>query len=87
MPAHRIRLRLCGPLATPLHSGTLFGHLCWAKRLREGEAALTDWLAALPESPLLLSDAVPHDHLPRPLLQPGDRAEPTTGESRQAFLH
>jgi CRISPR-associated protein Csm4 len=86
MPAYRIRLRLQGPLATPLHSGTLFGHLCWAKRLREGEAALTSWLAALPESPLLLSDALPRDCLPRPLLQPGDRPEPATGESRQDFL-
>ena len=86
MPAYRIRLRLQGPLATPLHSGTLFGHLCWAKRLRAGEAALTSWLAALPESPLLLSDAVPRDHLPRPLLQPGDRPEPAAGESRRDFL-
>lgn len=86
MPAYRIRLRLHGPLATPLHSGTLFGHLCWAKRLREGEAALTAWLAALPELPLLLSDALPRDQLPRPLLQPGDRPEPAAGESRQDFL-
>lgn len=86
MPAYRIRLRLRGPLATPLHSGTLFGHLCWAKRLREGDSALTAWLAALPESPLLLSDALPHDHLPRPLLQPGDCPEPAAGESRCDFL-
>ncbi|HRY15555.1 MAG TPA: hypothetical protein P5330_06750 [Candidatus Competibacteraceae bacterium] len=86
MPAYRIRLRLRGPLATPLHSGTLFGHLCWAKRLHEGDAALTAWLAALLESPLLLSDALPRDHLPRPLLQPDDRLEPAAGESRQDFL-
>lgn len=86
MPTYRIRLRLHGPLATPLHSGTLFGHLCWAKRLREGDAALTAWLAALPESPLLLSDALPRDHLPRPLLQPGDRPEPAASESRWDFL-
>lgn len=39
------------------------------------------------ESPLLLSDALPRDHLPRPLLQPGDRPEQAAGESRQAFLH
>ncbi len=86
MPAYRIRLRLQGPLATPLHSGTLFGHLCWAKRLREGEAALVAWLAALPEAPLLISDALPYDQLPRPLLQPGDRPELAKGESRQDFL-
>lgn len=86
MPAYRIRLCLHGPLATPLHSGTLFGHLCWARRLKEGEAALTDWLAALPDSPLLLSDALPRDHLPRPLLQPGDPPALVAGESRQDFL-
>ena len=86
MPAYRIRLRLCGPLATPLHSGTLFGHLCWAKRLRESEAALVAWLVGLPESPLLLSDALPHGQLPRPLLQPGDRPESAVGESRLDFL-
>jgi CRISPR-associated protein Csm4 len=84
---YRIRLCLHGPLATPLHSGTLFGHLCWVKRLRESDTALTTWLAALSESPLLLSDALPRDHLPRPLLQPGDRPEQAAGESRQAFLH
>lgn len=87
MSAYRIRLRLHGPLATPLHSGTLFGHLCWAKRLRESDAALTTWLAALPEAPLLLSDALPRDQLPRPLLQPGERPESAASESRQAFLH
>lgn len=86
MSAYRIRLTLQGPIATPLHSGTLFGHLCWAKRLCESDAALTAWLAALPESPLLLSDALPHDQLPRPLLQPGDRPELAAGESRPAFL-
>jgi CRISPR-associated protein Csm4 len=87
MPAYRIRLHLQGPLATPLHSGTLFGHLCWAKRLHEGEAALIDWLAALPESPLLLSDALPQDQLPRPLLLPGERPESAASESRRDFLH
>ena len=87
MPAYRIRLRLQGPLATPIHSGALFGHLCWAKRLHEGETALIEWLAALPESPLLLSDALPHDQLPRPLLLPGERPESVTSESRRDFLH
>lgn len=86
MPAYRIRLHLQSPLATPLHSGTLFGHLCWAKRLCEGEKALTDWLAMLPESPLTLSDALPRDQIPRPLLQTSERPEPAAGESRQDFL-
>lgn len=86
MPAYRIRLCLQGPLATPLHSGTLFGHLCWAKRLREGEAALVAWLEKLTNAPFTLSDALPRDQLPRPLVQPTDRPEPAAGESRQDFL-
>ena len=86
MPAYRIRLRLRGPLVTPLHSGTLFGHLCWAKRLREGEAALVGWLKALPDAPFVLSDGLPRGRLPRPLLQPADRPTPPAGESRRDFL-
>lgn len=71
MAAHyRVRLKLRGPVATPLHSGTLFGHLCWALRNLKGEASLTHWLKELPEAPLLISDAFPAGFLPRPLLKP-----------------
>jgi CRISPR-associated protein Csm4 len=72
MPLHRFRLALDGPLGTPLTSGTLFGHLCWARLRLAGEAALTAWLAALRDgaSRFLLSDAFPADLLPRPLLPP-----------------
>lgn len=85
MPDYRVRLRLQGPLATPLQSGTLFGHLCWALRWRDGEGALTDWLAALEDRPLLLSDAFPAGCLPRPLLAPAPLPEPRGGESRNDF--
>ncbi len=70
MALHRVRIRLRAPLGTPLHSGTLFGHLCWAKRETEGEATLRDWLDALPSSPWMLSDGFPADRLPKPLLKP-----------------
>lgn len=72
MPLYRFRLALEGPLGTPLSSGTLFGHLCWAKLRLAGEAALTAWLAALREGRgrFLLSDSFPKGHLPRPLLPP-----------------
>lgn len=72
MPFWRLTLRLQGPLGTPLTSGTLFGHLCWAMLRREGEAALERLLTAIDagEHTLRLSDAVPRDHLPRPLLRP-----------------
>jgi CRISPR-associated protein Csm4 len=64
----RVRLRLKAPLGTPLSSGTLFGHLCWAKRAADGEEALVAWLASLPEQPWALSDGFPHDRLPFPML-------------------
>lgn len=77
MPLHRIRLRLDGPLGTPLSSGTLFGHVCWAMLRRQGEAALEAWLAALSagETRFLLSDAVPKGLLPRPVLPQAPVAE------------
>lgn len=85
MADYRVRLTLEGPIATPLHSGTLFGHLCWARHYLEGEIALEQWLEELPEQPLMISDAFPADHLPRPLLPPGDRPVPNAGEDRRAF--
>lgn len=87
MADYRVHLTLRGPLATPLHSGTLFGHLCWAFRYQQGEAALTRWLAELPAAPLLLSDAFPTDQLPRPRLAPADRPAEQLGESRADFVN
>jgi CRISPR-associated protein Csm4 len=72
---YRVRFRLVSPLATPLHSGTLFGHLCWAWRYRWGEASLAEWLCSLPSAPFLISDGFPRDYLPRPIL----RAKPDVG--------
>ncbi len=86
MADFRLRLTLTSPLATPPHSGTLFGHLCWIKRYRDGEQALGDWLAEQVEQPLLLSDALPADHLPRPLLGPMGRPEQRADESRTEFI-
>lgn len=93
MPLYRVRLSLSGPLATPLTSGTIFGHLCWAKR--DGcatEAAFAGWLHDLAEQPWAVSDGFPADHLPRPLLAtsaaaghraPDDRAKE---RARRGFL-
>jgi CRISPR-associated protein Csm4 len=81
MPAtYRIRFRLASPLATPLHSGTLFGNLCWAWRYLHGEASLGKWLCSLPEDPFLISDGFPAGMLPRPLLKPARRRVHTLGE-------
>ena len=65
---YRIRFRLASPLSTPLHSGTLFGNLCWAWRYLYGEEDLGRWLCGLAEDPFLISDGFPADQLPRPVL-------------------
>lgn len=69
---YRFRLHIPAsvPFGTPPTSGTIFGHLCWALRAREGRAALVDFLRELPEKPVAVSDLLPADHLPRPLLAP-----------------
>lgn len=77
MSLFRVRLRLNAPLGTPPSSGTLFGHLCWARREAAGEPALVAWLDTLPEQPWALSDAFPANRLPFPMLPsvPPDRPE------------
>lgn len=69
----RVKLKLESALRTPLHSGTLFGQLCWAFRALRGERELVNWLQAQREEPLLVSDAMPRDYLPRPMLAPMGR--------------
>jgi CRISPR-associated protein Csm4 len=78
MELRRFRLRLdpASPFGTPPTSGTLFGHLAWAKRRRAGREALRAWLARLPREPFALSDLLPADHLPRPLLAPAASVGP-----------
>lgn len=79
MPHYLVRLQLLSPLGTPLHSGTLFGHLCWAWRETggsDGEKSLTDWLESLSSRPFLISDGLPAGWLPRPLLDPWPRKPP-----------
>jgi len=75
MRFYEITLTPRSPVATPFHSGTLFGHLCWAYRYRAGEAALVEWLDRFTERPLLLSDALPAGYLPRPLVAPVGRTQ------------
>ncbi len=84
MAVFRVRLTLLSPIATPLCSGTLFGHLCWAWREvgPAGGPTLAEWLDGLEGDPFLISDGFPAGWLPRPLLEP--RLRPTPPEDKGA---
>lgn len=73
MPYYRITITALSPLGTRLVSGTVWGHLAWAIRYLEGEAALKGWLSQQQEEPWLLSSFMPAGMLPRPLLKPSLR--------------
>lgn len=70
---------------TPLVGDTLFGQVCWALREGWGEVRLGELLEGYLEgSPfLVLSDAFPHGHLPRPqvpgrfVFRPGEEHDPS----------
>lgn len=70
---------------TPPKGDSLFGQLCWAVRQRFGEdrlrALLDGYTAGRPF--LVVSDALPAGHLPRPAL-PGHWFEPIEGADRKA---
>jgi CRISPR-associated protein Csm4 len=70
---------------TPPKGDSLFGQLCWAVRHRFGENRLAALLACYTtgEPFLVVSDALPADHLPRPVL-PGHWFAPIAGADRKA---
>jgi CRISPR-associated protein Csm4 len=82
MRTYRLTFHLRGPFLTPWQADTLFGHLCWALRWREGPEALADLVARYEagDPPILLSNGFPGDWLPRPVFplrlgRAGSRAE------------
>lgn len=64
----KITIALASPLGTPLTGDSLFGQLCWAIRLRHGEARLGALLDGYTSGRpfAILSDAFPSGYLPRP---------------------
>lgn len=80
MRTFKLTLRPESAFGTPLAGDTLFGHLCWALRWRQGEAGLTALLKGYTRGQpfVVLSDALPAGLLPRPnlpasrLLRAGD---------------
>lgn len=70
MPLYRAVIAPEGPLASPLHSDTLFGAFCWSWLRRYGRESLegeiiTPSLDGKP--PVIFSNGFPHDVLPLPL--------------------
>ncbi len=63
-------LSLQSAFGTPPKGDTLFGQLCWAARNRFGKARLDELLFGYTQGRpyLVVSDALPAGHLPRPLL-------------------
>ncbi|MCL1824422.1 MAG: CRISPR-associated protein Csm7 [Betaproteobacteria bacterium] len=72
MKTFRITLRLLSALGTPLAGDTLFGQLCWILRRQHGNERLNSLLQGYTERQpfAVISDALPHGHLPLPSLPP-----------------
>jgi CRISPR-associated protein Csm4 len=69
MDTYKLILRQRSPTLTRWQADTLFGHLCWTLRYRDGAKVLREFLARYEagEPPLLLSNGFPGDLLPRPI--------------------
>lgn len=82
----RARLRVRSGLGTPLSAATLWGHMAWGYRYRHGESSFRDWLRSFEggEPPLVLSEPMLAEHLPRPRLPPHRREFAEAGEFRRA---
>jgi len=74
MDHYRITIVPETAFGTPVLGDTLFGHLCWAMRYREGSEALETFLNEQEQAPrILLSDGFIEAVLPRPVLTPVPR--------------
>lgn len=72
MKSYRLDVTPRSAWGSPLQADTLFGHLCWALRYTQGEPRLRDFLHAFDDTPppLVLSNGLPEDFLPRPGFPP-----------------
>jgi len=77
MAKYKLIITPCSPFQTPLHSDTLFGHICWALRYLKGENELLKFLKTFDDKnvPLILSSGFPNDFLPMLVLRPLSIAE------------
>lgn len=83
MQTWRARLSPQSAFGTPPKGDTLFGQLCWAARNRFGESRLNELLDGYVQGHpyAVVSDALPADHLPRPVL-PTDWYSDTGGDRK-----
>jgi len=74
-----MQLELRSAIATPLAADTLWGHIAWGIRWRDGESALRRWLERYDagDPPLVLGDPLPAGFFPRPALPPPPRPDVT----------
>lgn len=87
MNVYRVELVLKSGLGTPLAADTLWGHIAWGLRYRQGPDVLMDWLAAYDtRPPLILSDPLPSGFWPLPVLprMPYGERSPSRDEAQQA---
>jgi CRISPR-associated protein Csm4 len=84
---YRITLTPLTAFATPMLGDTLFGQLCWALREEQGESALKDALVDYTKgNPFaVVSDALPVNYLPRPLLPPHYLGSATDSTERKQW--
>ncbi len=86
MQTYRFTLQPLSALGTPLAGDTLFGQLCWTLRHQLGNDSLTSLLEGYTQGQpfAVVSDALPHDHLPLPSL-PSGTWQAGAGSDRKAL--
>ena len=72
MNSFTLVIRPTAPFQTPLHSDTIFGHICWALRYLKGEDELQKFIGRFEKdcAPLIISSGFPDGYLPMPILRP-----------------
>ncbi|MBU4486122.1 MAG: hypothetical protein KKD38_04270 [Candidatus Delongbacteria bacterium] len=87
MFSYVITIQLKSALATPLHADTIFGHICWAIKFSEGNAALEEFLSQYDNGnpPVILSSAFPHGFLPKPIFKPQLSSSDITFEQIETY--
>lgn len=71
MKTYEITIKPKSSFVTSLQSDTIFGHICWAYRYRNGEDKLIELLENIKGGKtLLISSAFPVGYLPKPKIKP-----------------